>query len=211
MKALPSYRRRSVKTTNVKTLPARGRTPTGKKIVIDAAIKCFKQYGPHRTSMTDIAEAAGISRKTLYRMFEDRPSLVEQVLLSIFGVMRDKIAKRVGSIDDTRKALVDGILISMDVAREDKLFNEIIRKDTNYRAEQLMVRGNRATRKYMMEFWGPILNKGKQEGLIRPSLANDRIFEIMMSLIAVLLMRDDRDDEERRQFVEDLLEAVFTH
>ena len=92
-----------MKTANVKTLPTRGRASIEKKIVIDAAIKCFKQYGPHRTSMTDIAEAAGISRKTLYRMFEDRPSLVEQVLLKLFGIMRDKIAKRVGSIDEYAK------------------------------------------------------------------------------------------------------------
>lgn len=199
-----------MKTTNAKTLPARGRASTEKKIVIDAAIKCFKQYGPHRTSMTDIAEAAGISRKTLYRMFEDRPSLVEQVLLTLFGVMGDKITKRVGPIDDTRKAIADGILISMEVARADKLFNEIIRKDTNYQAEQLMVRGNRATRQYMIEFWGPILDKGRAEGLIKPSLGNDRIFEMMMSIIAILLMRDDQDDAERRRFMEDMLAAIFT-
>lgn len=199
-----------MKTANVKTLPTRGRASTEKKIVIDAAIKCFKQYGPHRTSMTDIAEAAGISRKTLYRMFEDRPSLVEQVLLKLFGVMRDKIAKRVGPIDDTRKTIVDAILISMEVAREDQLFNEIIRKDTNYQAEQLMVRGNRATRLYMIDFWGPILDKGRKEGLIRVSLTNDRIYEMVMSFIAILLMRDDQDDDERRRFLEDVLEAVFT-
>lgn len=160
--------------------------------------------------MTDIAEAAGISRKTLYRMFEDRPSLVEQVLLTLFGVMGHKIAKRVGTVDDTRQAIVDGIMISMEVAREDLLFNEIIRKDTNYQAEQLMVRGNRATRKYMIEYWGPILDRGREEGLIRPSLGNDRIFEMMMSFIAILLMRDDQDNGERRQFLEDMLEAIFT-
>jgi len=198
-----------VKATNVKTLPSRGRALTEKKIVIDAAIECFKQYGPHRTSMTDIAEAAGISRKTLYRMFEDRPSLIEQVLLTLFGVMGDKIAKRVGPIKDTRDAIVDGMLVSMEVAREDRLFNEIIRKDTNYQAEQLMVRGNRATQKYMTEFWGPILDKGRKGGLIRSSLGNERIFEMMMSFIAILLMRDDQDENERRRFLEDMLQAVF--
>lgn len=198
-----------MKTTNVKPQPLRGRISTEKKLVIDAAIKCFTQYGPHRTSMTDIAEAAGISRKTLYRMFEDRPSLVEQVLLTLFGFMRDKIAKRVGPIKNTRSAIIDGMLISIEVAQEDRLFNEIIRKDTNYQAEQLMVRGNDATRKFMVEFWGPILAQGRKEGLIRASLSDDRVFELMMSFIAILLMRDDQNNDERRRFLNDMLEAVF--
>lgn len=193
----------------VKTLPTRGRSSTEKKIVIDAAIRCFKQYGPHRTSMTDIAEAAGISRKTLYRMFSDRPSLIEQVLLSLFGQMREKIAKRVRPIKDTRKAIIDGMLISIQVAQEDELFNEIIRKDANYEAEQLMMRGNPATKNYMAEFWGPILEQGRKEGLIRSSLTNDRIFELMLSMFAILLMRDDPSKKERREFLADLLGAIF--
>ena len=69
----------------------------------------------------------------------------------------------------------------MEVAREDQLFNEIIRKDTDYQAEQLMVRGNQATRQYMIEFWGPILDKGRKEGLVRASLTNDRIYDMVMS------------------------------
>lgn len=197
-------------TSNVKPLPARGRASTEKHLVIDAAIRCFKQYGPQRTSMTDIAEEAGISRKTLYRMFEDRPSLIERVLVRLFGVMRDNIAERVGPITDPRSAIVDGLLISAEVAREDRLFNDIIRKDSNFRAEQLIVRGNIATRKYMLEYWGPILELGRKEGLIRESISNDRIFELMMSYIAILLMRDDPDEDQRRRFLNDLLKAVFT-
>jgi AcrR family transcriptional regulator len=34
--------------------------------IVDAAVRCFERYGPQRTSMSDIAEEAGISRRTLY-------------------------------------------------------------------------------------------------------------------------------------------------
>lgn len=194
----------------VKTLPTRGRSSTEKKNVIDAAIRCFKQYGPHRTSMTDIAEAAGISRKTLYRMFEDRPTLVEQVLVRIFGDMRKKIAKRVSPIKDTRKAIQQGILVSVDVASKDSLFNAIMQKDSEYQIEQLLVRGNDAVLEYMIEFWGPYIDQGRKEGLIRASLSDERIFELIMSFQSVLLMRDDSNQKVRQEFLSDLLQSVFT-
>jgi len=33
--------------------------------IVDAAIRCFERFGPQRTSMNDIADEAGISRRAL--------------------------------------------------------------------------------------------------------------------------------------------------
>lgn len=51
------------------------RDETKKVAVFDTAATVFSQYGFRRTTMNDIAEAAGISRPALYLMFENKEHL----------------------------------------------------------------------------------------------------------------------------------------
>jgi len=48
-------------------------------LVFDAAADVFSRYGFRRTSMNDIAQAAGISRPALYLMFENKEDLFRQL------------------------------------------------------------------------------------------------------------------------------------
>ncbi len=48
--------------------------------VIDAAIGVFLRYGYARTTMADIAEAAGLSRPTLYLTFADKEAIFASVI-----------------------------------------------------------------------------------------------------------------------------------
>ena len=50
-----------------------------REAVFDAALEVFSQYGFRRTSMGDIAEAAGISRPALYLMFDNKEDLFRQL------------------------------------------------------------------------------------------------------------------------------------
>lgn len=43
--------------------------------ILDAAARCFVEQGVARTSVGDVARAAGCSRPTVYRYFEDRAAL----------------------------------------------------------------------------------------------------------------------------------------
>ncbi|MDD9889096.1 MAG: helix-turn-helix domain containing protein, partial [Gammaproteobacteria bacterium] len=46
-----------------------------KDAVFEAAAEVFARYGYRRTTMNDIAEAAGISRPALYLIFENKENL----------------------------------------------------------------------------------------------------------------------------------------
>ncbi|MEM0929153.1 MAG: TetR/AcrR family transcriptional regulator [Pseudomonadota bacterium] len=50
-----------------------------REAVFDAAASVFAQYGFRRTSMNDIAQAAGISRPALYVLFENKEDLFRQL------------------------------------------------------------------------------------------------------------------------------------
>ncbi len=50
-----------------------------REAVFEAAAEVFSQYGFRRTSMNDIAEAAGVSRPALYLMFENKEDIFRQL------------------------------------------------------------------------------------------------------------------------------------
>lgn len=55
--------------------PQADKTQAKKEAVFDAAAGVFAQYGFRRTTMNDIAQAAGMSRPALYLMFANKENL----------------------------------------------------------------------------------------------------------------------------------------
>ncbi|MEM7097188.1 MAG: TetR/AcrR family transcriptional regulator [Pseudomonadota bacterium] len=48
--------------------------------IIDAALDTFVRYGARKTAMNDIADAAGVSRQTLYDLFGGKNEVIEVVI-----------------------------------------------------------------------------------------------------------------------------------
>ena len=186
-----------------------GTAKESKQIVIDAAVRCFEQYGVQRTSMDDIAEAAGISRKTLYRLFDDRPKLIQAVLQSRWAKIAKKMQNRIARATCFEEALLEGSVIAVSAARNDKLSNDIIHKATDHTLEQFLIRGNERIYKTNQDIWLTAIDEGRQAGVVRQSLSDDRIIEIIESIHALLLMRDDPPAKQRAFLKDVLLPAVL--
>ncbi len=180
-------------------------TNAAKQTVCDAAIRCFQQYGPQRTSMADIADEAGISRKTLYRLFDDRPTLIEHILNQRLNEMGAGVKSRLRQFKTIEDALIEGSIESVAAGRQDKLFSEIVREDTNHRVEQFMFRGTDTVRKNMMKIWSPVLEEGRKRDLVRNDLTNERIVDLIQNVHALLFIRDDYGDNDQRAFLKDFL------
>ncbi len=48
--------------------------------ILEAAEDCIRRYGLRRVSMGDVAQAAGLSRGSVYNHFQDREALIDAVL-----------------------------------------------------------------------------------------------------------------------------------
>lgn len=46
-------------------------------ILFQAVYRCFVRFGPEKTSIEDVAAAAGVSRRTIYRYFPSRDELID--------------------------------------------------------------------------------------------------------------------------------------
>ena len=186
-----------------------GSAKESKQIIVDAAARCFERYGPQRTSMEDIAEAAGISRKTLYRVFEDRPKLIQAVLLGRWAKIAKRIKKRVAKATSFEEALLEGSVIAVSAALKDELTNEIIHKATDHTLEQFLIRGNERTRNVMLDIWRTAIDEGRRAGVVKSNLSDDRILDIISSLHALLIMRDEGPAKQRKFLKDVLLPAII--
>ncbi|KQY03291.1 TetR family transcriptional regulator [Mycobacterium sp. Root135] len=86
--------------------------------ILDAAEALFTRHGAARVGMNDVATAAGCSRATLYRYFENRDALhtayVHREAHRVFRELGDRIA----GITDPRERLLEAVLVTLSSVRE---------------------------------------------------------------------------------------------
>jgi AcrR family transcriptional regulator len=87
--------------------------------ILDAAGECFARRGVVRTSMATVAAAAGCSRQTLYRYFEDRTALRTAFVHREARRVGLDVARKVGRVRDPETRLVRAMLAALDGVRTD--------------------------------------------------------------------------------------------
>ena len=176
--------------------------------IVAAAIRCFERFGPQRTSMNDIADEAGISRRTLYRQFDDRPALVAEILDRRLSELHASVVAHLASYDDIEAALIEGSLFSVEAGEADELVAEIVRHEHAGTPERFLLRVNDAIAARVLESWSVVLGRGRAQGRVRTDLSDTRVVELIMTVHTVALLRDDLGRNGRRALFRDLLVAA---
>lgn len=86
------------------------RTEIAAERILDAAAELFVERGVATTGMSDIAKAAGCSRATLYRYFENRRALHLAFVHREARRLGERLAEQVANIDDPRRRVVEATL-----------------------------------------------------------------------------------------------------
>lgn len=94
------------------------RTEVAADRILDAAEQLFTANDPASVGMNEIARAAGCSRATLYRYFENREALrtayVHRETYRVFGAITEEIR----GIADPRERLIAGVTTTLRLVRE---------------------------------------------------------------------------------------------
>jgi AcrR family transcriptional regulator len=95
---------------------AERRTEVAADRILDAAEELFTRHDPGSVGMNEIAKAAGCSRATLYRYFENREALRIAYVARETHRLSESID--VDGIEDPRERLVAGIVNTLRLVRE---------------------------------------------------------------------------------------------
>jgi AcrR family transcriptional regulator len=94
------------------------RTEVAADRILDAAEQLFAEHDPGSIGMKEIARAAGCSRATLYRYFENRDALRTAYVHREAYRLHDAIKEKITGIEDPPQRLIAGIATTLRMVRE---------------------------------------------------------------------------------------------
>jgi AcrR family transcriptional regulator len=138
---------------------------TDHDVVLDAARDCMLAVGVRRTTLTDIARRAGVSRMTLYRRWPDVRTLVADLMTREFVALVQDVV-RIEPDPPLGPSIVDSIVRCVGAFREHPLFRKIIEVDPELLLPYLLERRG-ASQDAMLRMMEPHLRTGHADGSIR--------------------------------------------
>ncbi|WP_104108454.1 TetR/AcrR family transcriptional regulator [Nocardioides sp. 616] len=126
---------------------------------LDAARACILDVGWRRTTLTEVARRAGVSRMTIYRAWSDMAALMADLMTREWGVV---VADAVG--DGT---VADGVVSMIGLLRENELFVRIIELDPELLLPYLLTRRGRS-QQAILEALTARIAQGQGAGEVRP-------------------------------------------
>ncbi len=133
---------------------------------LDAARDCILDVGWRRTTLTEVARRAGVSRMTIYRTWADMPQLLADLMTREWGeVVADSLAEEDPDAP-TVERLVRDIVGSVQRLRENELFVRIVDLDPELILPYLFARRGRS-QDAILELTVAALRDAQAEGAAR--------------------------------------------
>lgn len=112
--------------------------------LLDVAIDVFAQRGFHRTSMTDVALGAGVTKPVLYQHFSSKRALYLEVLGDVGLRLRQAIEKATSDAPSPREQVERGleayfVFVAEEQAAFTLLFGSGTRRDEEFAAQATQV------------------------------------------------------------------------
>jgi AcrR family transcriptional regulator len=82
--------------------------------ILDAALTCIARVGLTKTTLDDVARAAGCARATVYRCFPNKQRLLAALVAREAGSMRDAIVVRSAASETLTDAITTTITTAVD-------------------------------------------------------------------------------------------------
>lgn len=167
--------------------------------ILDAAERLFTEHDAASVGMGDVAAAAGCSRATLYRYFENRDALyTAYVHRETHRVFRD-VGERVSATGDPGDRLLDAVVVALHRVRESPALASW------FAPAQRPIGGEMAERSEVIQ----ALTEGYLRALGWDDGGVERRARWVVRVMVSLLMFPGRDDtDERAMLAEFLVPAV---
>jgi AcrR family transcriptional regulator len=177
--------------------------PGPQSAYLDAARACILDVGWRRTTLTEVARRAGVSRMTIYRAWPDMPAVLGDLMTREWG---EVVARAVADADrDTDRATAADRLVAEVVAtcralRDNELFVRIVALDAELLLPYLLTRRGRS-QQAIADLTAGRIREGQADGSIRdgkPDAMSRALLLAMHGFVLSLhtMVDDDVDESE---------------
>jgi AcrR family transcriptional regulator len=171
--------------------------PSPDDAYLDAAREAILAVGWSRTTLTDIARRAGVSRMTLYRRWPDTQTLLADLMTREWGHVVERAAIEG---DDSRilDRITHGIVATVQSLRANALLRRIVDVDPEVLLPYLLDRRGRS-QEMVAEALGSLIAEGQRDGSIRGGdpvvLARSLVLACHGFTLSAHTMSEDGDPE----------------
>ncbi|GAB89390.1 TetR/AcrR family transcriptional regulator [Gordonia rhizosphera] len=182
--------------------------------LLDAAFDLFSRSGIQRTSMEEVARRAGLSRITLYRKFETKDALVEQLIVREFRRYFVQFLEDVQPARTAADRVVAGFVSSLGAISGNPIISGLLETDLSLLVGSL-IGDDGGMVSTVRQFVAGQLRSEQEAGNVSPDLDVDMVAEMMVRISASFLtipsqLVDLSDDDQlaalARRFLVPMLE-----
>jgi AcrR family transcriptional regulator len=166
--------------------------------VLDAVRDCVLAVGVRRTTLTDVARRAGVSRMTLYRRWPDVRTLVGDLMTREWVTVAMEAMPERHEGTPTRAHLVEGLVAGVRAFRAHPLFVKILDVDPELLLPYVLDRRG-ASQEALLQLIAGGLEEGHADGSVRVDhLARQArsVLLVVQSFTLSLRTMTDEDDPD---------------
>ena len=97
--------------------------------IVEAALTCIERHGPSQTSLSDVADTLGITRRTVYRYFATTEDLFTAAAEVALGGFVRRIETITADIDDVAGQLVEVVAFIVERLPEEPMLTLLLEND----------------------------------------------------------------------------------
>jgi len=171
--------------------------------LLDATQACVLAVGVRRTTMTDVARRAGVSRMTLYRRFADVTSLMQALMTREFTHIIGEVDAEVAELPTARERVVTAAVAGVDRLTRHPLFLRIVDVDPELLLPYITTRRGAFQRAAVGAFEVRLVD-GVAEGSIAvpDPAAAARTIELALRGFAFQTLAPGAEEEREQELVE---------
>lgn len=176
---------------------------------LDAAREALLEVGWRRTTLTDVARRAGVSRMTIYRTWPDVAALMSDLMTREWARMSEAVAP-MELEQPTPSAIADAVIALTRALRANEVFRRILDVDAELLLPYLLERRGRS-QQAILDVLTEVIRTGQRAGTI---VAGDPQALARTTLLAshglALSAQTMADDEVSLESLEETFHAVLT-
>ncbi|WP_067813907.1 TetR/AcrR family transcriptional regulator [Actinomadura kijaniata] len=171
--------------------------------IIDAAQECFGRFGVAKTTMEDVAAAAGLSRATVYRAVTGgREELILAVVLRDLRRFLDLLTERLRALPSVPDAIVEGCVDAVTFVRSDPTVARFLVPEAAGHMQAAVAGAAEHVLDLCCEHVRPYFALAQGRGLLRADIEVEGTVEFLFRIITSLIVMDrDRDADGLRTFL----------
>lgn len=174
--------------------------PSVRDRLIDAAERCLTVKGIRATTVSEVAEVAGVSRGWLYRHFPDKAELLGAAIVRLNDAFWTESRTRLDALSGLDERIAVGVALARKESETPGALVLKLRQEEPEAFTACVGLGVRGLIPEIAAFWEPYLRAAVDSGEIHPNTdcaeAAEWIARLMMSLATVPGEQCDIDDHE---------------